>query len=174
MAEGLLRDLLAGRGVAATIASAGMLPGGSPATVTAGDVLRDRGIDLSTHRSRSLGDPAVDLAGADLVLTMERRHLQEAIVLAPGVRARAFTLVDAVRRAEAADTRQPGEDLRAWAARLVAGRSSADLLGVGDDGVDDPIGQPRPRYEETAALLHDLLTRLVDRAWPVGVRELAS
>ena len=166
MAEGLLRAHLGARGIDASVDSAGLLPGGMPATTTALEVLAERGIDLGAHRSRTLGDAEVDLAAADLVLAMERRHAQEAALLVPDARSRTFTLVDLVRRAEATDARRPEEDLRAWARRLAAGRTTSDLLGVGDDAIADPIGQPRPAYEATATLLHGLLGRLLDRAWP--------
>jgi protein-tyrosine phosphatase len=173
MAEGLLRDLLRTRGIDATVASAGLLPGGRPATADGIDVLAARGIDISTHVSRRLDDPAVGLADADLVVTMERRHLQEAVVLAPAVRSRAFTLVDLVRRAEAKDPRRPHESIADWAERLAAGRAHADILGVGDDKVDDPIGRSLDAYEDTADLLADLLQRLVARAWPSVVEGAA-
>ena len=166
MAEGILRHLLEGLGVAARVESGGLLPGGSPATPHAIEVVAERGIDIAGHVSRALAD--VDLAGADLIVTMERRHLQEAIVLAPSVRGRTFTLLELVRRAESAPPRQRGESLGDWASRLAAGRTAADLLGTGD-AVADPIGRPRRRYVETAALLEDLLRRVVARAWPAEV-----
>jgi protein-tyrosine-phosphatase len=170
MAEGLLRDLLHRRGVVATVDSAGLLDGGMPATSTATDVLADRGIDLTAHRSRSMADPAVVLEGADLVLAMERRHLREAVVAEPAIRHRTFTLVDAVRRAEATTPRRPDEGLRAWAERLGAGRTAVDAQGTGEDEIPDPIGQPRSRYEATADRLADLLGRLLDQAWPPASR----
>jgi protein-tyrosine phosphatase len=166
IAEGLLRAELATRGIEASVDSAGLMPGGMPATTTALEVLAGRGIDLAAHRSRTLGDADVDLGGADLVLAMERRHAQEAALLVPDAKARTFTLVDLVRRAEAADARRPEEDLRAWARRLAAGRTTSDFVGFGDDSIADPIGQPRATYETTAALLDDLLGRFLDRAWP--------
>lgn len=166
MAEGLLRDLLERQGIDATVASAGLLPGGVPATPYAVEVLAERGVDIAAHLSRTLDEPTVGLADADLILTMERRHLQEAVVLAPAIRSQTFTLVDAVRRAEAKEPRRPGETLGRWAERLSAGRGPADLLGIGDDGVDDPIGRSRDSYEDTADLIADLLERLVARAWP--------
>jgi protein-tyrosine-phosphatase len=166
MAEGLLRHHLDGLGVTARVDSGGLLPGGSPATPHAVEVLAERGIDIAGHASRPLAE--VGLAGADLIVTMERRHLQEAIVLEPSVRNRTFTLPELVRRAEAAPPRQRGEDLRSWAARISAGRTGAELLGTGD-GVEDPIGRPRASYVETAALLDDLLRRVVARAWPAEV-----
>ena len=172
MAEGLLRQLLGDRGTAASVDSAGVLPGGMPATANAIEVLADLGIDISGHRSRTLSDPEVHLADADLVLAMERRHLQEAVLAVPDVRSRAFTLVDLVRRAEAAEPRRDDEDLRRWASRLAADRTPADLLGVGDDSIDDPFGLSRANYEDTVRLLYDLLNRFLDRAWP-GTAEAA-
>lgn len=174
MAEGLLRHRLAERGIDATVDSAGLLPGGAPATPFALEALADRGIDLTAHRSRTLAEPEVDLAAADLVVTMERRHLQEAVLLVPEVRSRTFTLVDLVRRAEAAAPRRPDQDLRAWADHLASGRMHSELLGVGDDSVADPIGEPRASYEATAALLDDLVTRLLDRAWPDTAAEVGA
>ncbi len=140
-----------------------------PATATGIDVLVGRGIDPGRHRSRNIADPEVDIASADLVIGMERRHVQEAILLEASVRARAFTLIDLVRRAEAAPPREEGVPLRAWAERLSVGRTNADLLGLGDDGIADPIGRPRADYEATADLLVDLLGRIVGRAFPERV-----
>jgi protein-tyrosine-phosphatase len=166
MAEGLLRELLRQRGVAASVDSAGLFGGGSPATDHAVLVLSEEGIDLSAHRSRCLADPAVELAGADLLLAMERRHVREAVATDPSVRDRTFTLVDAVRRAEAEPAREPAEPLGAWAARIGAGRTAAVAVGTGDDEVGDPVGSGVERYRETRAQLRDLLARLADRAWP--------
>ena len=160
MAEGLLRHRL---GDAVQVRSAGILPGGVAASAPGVEVLAARGIDLAAHVRRTMDNR--ELAEADLVIGMERRHVQEAIVRVPAAEAWSFTLRDLVRRAEAASPRRPGERLRAWAARLAAGRGRADLLGVGDDAVDDPIGLPRAAYERTAAELDDLLGRLVDRAF---------
>lgn len=163
MAEGLLRHMLEARGVNADVRSAGVLPGGVPASSHGIDVLATRGIDISAHRSRTMA--AHEIASADLVVGMERRHVQEAIVLVGSAEAWSFTLRDLVRRAEDAAPRQPGEGLREWAGRLAAGRRRAQLLGRGDDEVRDPIGRPRADYERTVAELDDLLRRLVDRAY---------
>jgi protein-tyrosine phosphatase len=166
MAEGLLRAQLRRRGVDATVESAGLLGGGMPATPTAADVLAARGIDLSGHISRSITDPSVGLATADLVLTMEQRHLREAVLAQPSIAERCFTLVDAVRRSETTTPRRPGETLRAWAARLGSGRLPVDVPVDIDDEIPDPIGQARSRYEATAARLDELLGRLLDQAFP--------
>lgn len=165
MAEGLLRHRLEALGVDAVVDSAGLYEGGMRATADGIAVLEARGIPTGGHVSRNLLDAEVDLAAADLVIGMERKHLQEAVVALPDVLSRCFTLVDLVRRAEAAAPRAEGESVRAWAARLAAGRLRSELLGQGD-AVDDPIGQGRDAYERTAALLDDLLGRLVARLFP--------
>lgn len=165
MAEGLLRQRLADGGVEVEVRSAGSMPGGVPASAPGVEVLAARGIDLGGHVSRTM-DPE-EIAAADLVVGMERRHVLEALGRVPAAEAWSFTLRDLVARAESAPPRRPGEPLRVWAARLAAGRPRSALIGVGDDGIDDPIGLPRAAYERTAAELEDLLGRLAARAWPV-------
>jgi protein-tyrosine-phosphatase len=174
MAEGLLRHLLTERGIDAEVASAGLYEGGASATVAAGIALARRGIDLSSHRSRNLADPEVQLGEADLVIGMERRHIQEAAV-AGADQARCFTLPDLARRALAADPRRAEEPLAAWAERLSTGRSFTDFVGVGRaaDEVADPIGRGDDVYEATVVQLAELLTAVVDRAFPASAAEVA-
>jgi len=173
MAEGLLRRRLAVAGIDADIRSAGVsgLSGVSGVAVSAAavEVLAERGIDLVGHVSRTVA--ADDIAAADLVVGMERRHVREAVLLVPDARAWSFTLRDLVRRAEVAAPRPPGESIRSWAAGLAAGRTNADLLGLGDDGVADPIGRPKDDYERTATELDGLIARLVARLFPVLAAE---
>jgi protein-tyrosine phosphatase len=126
-------------------------------------VLRERGIDLGAHLSRTMA--ADEIAAADLVIGMERRHVQEAIVLVPEAERWSFTLRDLVRRAESAPPRAADETLRQWAARLASSRNRSELMGVGDDAVADPMGRPRAHYERTVAELDDLLDRLVEKAF---------
>lgn len=119
--------------------------------------LADRGIDLSTHRSRTLDHGLV--ATADLVLTMERQHLRAAAVLAPGALARTFTLREFVRRGLSAGPRSPGQPIGAWLVALDDERAPAALL-VDDpaDEIVDPVGGTRADFERCADEL-DLLTR---------------
>lgn len=164
MAEGLLRGRLADLGIDAEVSSAGLYEGGVPATDHSVTTMAGRGIDIGAHRSRRLG--AAALEDADLVLAMERRHVQEALLIDTATRERAFTLVDLARRAAAAEARRPGEALRAWAARLAAGRTTAELLGVGDDAVADPVGRSLATYARTATELDGLLAAVVAAGWP--------
>ena len=167
MAEVLLRHHLEAAGVDAAVSSAGLYPGGSPATGHGVAAMADRGLDLSGHRSRQVDSSLLLLA--DLVIGMTREHVREATVLVPDVLHRAFTLKELVRLARAAGPRGEGESLDGWLRRLVADRTRADLLGVGHDDdydVADPVGRSRGDYERTAALLDDLLAQVVALAFP--------
>src|SRR2546421_7064563 len=146
MAEALLRHRLEGRGVDARVHSAGLRLVGEPASAHGVDVLAERGLDLSAHRSCIVNRRLLE--DADLVLTMAREHLREAILDLPDVWTRAFTLKELVRRGERIGPRGPGESFEGWLARAHAGRNRADLLGSSiDDDVPDPIGSGRSSYE---------------------------
>jgi protein-tyrosine phosphatase len=168
MAEALLRHHLAQAGVDATVASAGLHPGGRPATDHGIAAMADRGLDLADHRSRQVDADLV--RGAELIVAMAREHVREVAVLDQEAVRRTFTLKELVRAAEAKGRRSPDEALATWLARLAEGRRREDLLGVGHDpafDVDDPIGRDRADYETTASELDDLLRRLVELGWPV-------
>jgi protein-tyrosine phosphatase len=170
MAEALLTDCLQrraapGSGPAASVRSGGMLDNGQaspPEVITA---MASRGLDISAHRSRRV--TAEDLERADLTLAMAREHLRHAVVTAPAVWPRAFTLRELVRRGGAIGCRPPGESLAGWLARAHDSRERAALLGDSpDDDVADPIGGPQHGYGETAATLSALLDRLAGLCWP--------
>ncbi len=160
MAEVLLRERFRALGVDGRVASAGLLRDGDPASAHGVDVLRSRGLDMTPHRSQVVTGEL--LSSADLVLGMAREHVREAVVMAPALWPRTFTLKELVRRGEAAGPRGADEPLEAWLARVGQGRKVADLSGSSpDDDVADPIGGPRSAYERLAAELDDLLDRLV-------------
>jgi protein-tyrosine phosphatase len=160
MAEGLLRRLFARAGVGAEVGSAGLLPGGAPATSDAVATMAARGVDIREHVSRTLDDELV--AGTRLVVGMARLHVREACVRYGAPIERTFTLKELVRRGEQAGGRRADEPVAAWLGRVGAGRLTRDL--VADDPVDDiadPVGRPRAEYEDTADELEDLLQRFV-------------
>jgi protein-tyrosine phosphatase len=173
MAEAMLTDCLErraapGSGAAASVRSGGMLDAhgdGQPPCPEAITAMAARGLDISAHRSRRV--TAADLERADLTLAMAREHLRHAVVTAPAVWPRAFTLRELVRRGGAIGCRPPGQSLAGWLARAHDGRQRAALLGdsPGDD-VADPIGGPQRAYAETAATLSELLDRLAGLCWP--------
>ncbi|HEX2119105.1 MAG TPA: hypothetical protein VHF91_07970, partial [Acidimicrobiales bacterium] len=149
MAEALLRHRFAELGVDARVASAGLLQSGQPASAHGVDLLRGRGIDMTTHRSRAITREI--LSSADLILAMAREHVREAVVTDASLWPRTFTLKELVRRGEAAGPRRPGEPLSEWLARVGQGRKVSDLTGSSpEDDVADPIGGPRLAYERLA------------------------
>ena len=160
MAETLLRHRLSGMGVEATVASAGLLRPDQPASAHGVDILRERGLDMTAHRSRAMTREL--LVSSDLVLAMAREHVREAVVLDPALWSRTFTLKELVRRGEAIGPRRPDEAVPDWLARAAMGRRIVDLTGSAPaDDVADPYGGPRAAYERMTAELDDLVGRLV-------------
>ncbi len=164
MAQALLSRRLADRRVTASVRSAGILDAGEPVSPGAVHALAARGIDASAHRSSQVGSD--EMISADLVVAMARQHLRYAVVLAPQVWPRAFTLKELVRRGQASGPRRTDQPLEHWLAQLQEGRERLGLLGdCQSDDVADPIGGPPEAYLATAAQLDALLERLVDLAW---------
>jgi protein-tyrosine phosphatase len=164
MAGALLARRLAALGSAASVRSRGLLGDGRPAPPEVITVMATYGLDVAAHRSRQV--TAGDLERADLILAMAREHLRHAVVAVPSAWPSAFTLKELVRRGEAIGRRSAGESLADWLARAHEGRQRAALLGDSpDDDIADPIGGPPHGYTETAALLSQLLNRLVELCW---------
>lgn len=160
MAEGLLRRLFAQAGVGATVGSAGLLPGGAPATPDAVATMADRRVDIAHHVSQTVTEEM--LGDTPLILAMTRHHVRELCAGYGAPMERTFTLKELVRRGEELGGRVHGESVYPWLARLNAGRRTADLMG--DDPADDiadPVGQPRDVYEVTANELEDQLRQFV-------------
>jgi protein-tyrosine phosphatase len=165
LAAAMLRARLFSRAVDEAVESAGLGASGYPATAPTIEAATRAGYDLSGHRSTRIG--AGQIARADLVLGMERRHVREAVALAPGAWPRAFTLRELVRRGDAIGPRAPDEGLASWLGRVHADRRPADMLGTSrDDDVADPTGDPLADYDSTARVLDELVTRVVVLAWP--------
>ena len=152
MGEALLRSHLAARGVDARVHSAGTLAWGGPATGNAGLVLRERGLSLEGHLSRSLTDAMV--GDADLVVGMTRDHVWRATRSVSDATDRTF-LVGELRRL-GTDTGPrlvaDGETVRDWAARVAALRppGPAGTVGRVSDEVADPVSEPLTVYRATA------------------------
>lgn len=173
-AEALLRQRLRRGGVIARVQSAGLLRGGSPASEHSVDLLRDRGLDLSSHRSQTVTPDL--LRSASLIVGMAREHVREAVVQAPDVFSRTFTLKELVRRADEVGPRRAGESFEDWLRRVHGERTPRDLMGASTtDDVRDPIGMARGAYVTMVGELDDLLGRLYWLAWgaaegkPAGV-----
>lgn len=105
MAEGLLRSLL-GFNSGWEISSAGIHAGsGLPASSGAVTVLRDKGLDISGHRSRRL--TAALVRDADLVVTMTGGHRDAVLALAPESAGKVFLLKSFGVAQSAADIYDP-------------------------------------------------------------------
>jgi protein-tyrosine phosphatase len=164
MAEALLTSRLTALGSDATVRSAGMLGDGEPPYPEAITVMAGYGLDIAAHRSRRV--TAEDLESADLTLAMARENLRHAVVTAPAIWPRAFTLRELVRRGGAVGRRAPAEALAGWLARAHDGRERTALLGESAaDDVADPAGGPQRGYTETAAILSDLVGELAGLCW---------
>lgn len=156
LAEELFRQAAAG--IPLRTASRGTLDlGPVPVLPEAAEEAARLGLDLSSHRARSLdGD---DLTGADLVVGFERRHVARAVVEAGAARARTFTLPELValldEGKEPYDTEPVG---RARAAIAAANAARQDPTTVAE--LVDPLGKPRAVFRDTAAELQDLVGRL--------------
>jgi protein-tyrosine phosphatase len=167
MAEALLASRLAALGSDATVRSGGMLGEGEPPRPEAITVMAGYGLDIAAHRSHRV--TAEDLEAAELTLAMARENLRHAVVTAPAIWPRAFTLRELVRRGGAVGPRGAGEGLADWLARAHHGRERTALLGdSAADDVADPSGGPPAGYAETAAVLSELLDQLVGLCWETG------
>ncbi len=161
MAEGLLRAHLHRVGIHAQVGSAGLFPGGSSAAPDAVGLMTERGVDITRHVSCQI---TADIArSANLIVGMSRQHVREACVSYGALLQRAFTLKELVRRGEDIGPRRQDETLYTWLGRVGAGRRPSDLVGDSpNDDIADPIGKPRPFYEQTADELDDLITRFLN------------
>lgn len=165
MAAAMLRHRLDARGVDVEVSSAGFVTEDRPAPREVLDVLEARGLDGRSHRSRRL--QVGDLAGADVVIGMERRHVREVAVLDRDAFERTFTLPELGRLAGAAGPRDPDEPLRGYLRRIAGDRRPGDLLGVGvDDEVADPYGRRPSAYREAAEAIESLLDLVVPHLFP--------
>lgn len=164
MAAALLARRLSDAGVTSEVSSAGTRAEGlAPATREAIAAVAERGLDISSHRSRPLAHRGI--ANAALVLGMAREHVREVVIRDPAAMPRSFTLKDLVRRGERSPHGQ--EPLAQWLVSLNTERGADDLLGASpEDDVRDPIGHPLSDYRATAAELDCLAERFVRLAWP--------
>jgi protein-tyrosine phosphatase len=159
MGEALLRHHLSAAGVDLEVASAGTHASGtSPATGHGIDVMAERGIDLTGHRSTRLDTDA--LVDADLVLAMTREHETAVGLLDPSARGRTFLLGEAVRLGGQVDPPAVDEGLRSWADRLHGARGGHMTTGRVSDEVPDPWGENREAYVQTASRLEGLCSAL--------------
>lgn len=167
MAAALLDAEFAGRGVDARVHSAGTVPWSGPPAAASVTVLRERGLDITEHRSRRLTDSMV--ATADLVLTMTRAHVWGVLAHDPDAVTRTFLLAELPRLGAAAGPRRPAEPVRGWAARVAALRPPGPVAGRGDEEIPDPLGESVEVYEATAARLQRAAAAIAELLGPAAL-----
>jgi protein-tyrosine phosphatase len=164
MAEALLDAQFAARGVDARVHSAGTVPWSGPPAAAAVTVLRERGLDITRHRSRRLTDSLV--AAADLVLTMTRSHVWGVLAHDPDAVARTFLVAELPRLGAATGPRRPAEPVRGWAARAAALRPPGPVAGRAEEEIADPLGESLEVYEATARRLERASAAIADLIAP--------
>lgn len=88
-AEVMLREAVSGKGIQVSSAGLGALVGHG-IDATAQELLVEQGLDGLAHRARQIDD--VILGAADLVLTMERKHVRRIAEIAPQASGKTFLL----------------------------------------------------------------------------------
>ena len=89
MAQAMFARRFQGQGPVFSSAGIGALIG-KPMDTTAQDVLHEHGLALTTHRARQVNSQM--LHQADLILAMERHHLQHLSKMAPEVHGKTFLI----------------------------------------------------------------------------------
>jgi len=119
MAQALLREILARRGVEARVLSAGIAASaGGSASPEAVQVMQEHGLDLSGHSTTPLTVALID--EADVILTMSERHKEAVRAMKPQAIEKTFCLTEFV--GETGDVEDPfGRDVEAY-------RKTAELL----------------------------------------------
>ncbi len=84
-----MRQAVQGKGIQVSSAGLGALVGHS-IDVTAQELLVEQGMDGLAHRARQIDDAI--LGAADLVLTMERKHVRRIAEIAPQASGKTFLL----------------------------------------------------------------------------------
>lgn len=169
-AAAILRMRLAARGVAASVDSAGtQADRGRPIDKDVASALHAAGHDASAHHSRPL--TRSDIAGADLVLGMERVHVREVVALEPLAWPASFTLKELVRTGTAVGTRyHKVETLQDWFNLAGLHRRMDDLLSRSDDDdFPDPYGKRAKVIKKSVKEIDTLVAQLVDLIWPTDL-----
>jgi protein-tyrosine phosphatase len=165
MAQAVATEMLAQRGVDAEVVSCGVMEGGSAASAGAVRAMARRGIDLSTHLSHQMDSHTVD--AANLIVTMERRHLASVAELSMSAVERAFTLPELGDLATVVGPRRAEVDVAAWVAQANAMRLPGSVLTMNSDSdIEDPMGGPNRAYRKTADQIDELLQLVLGSLFP--------
>lgn len=119
---------------------------------------KQMGLDLRNHTSRQVDHEIV--GHADLIVTMEPRHVIELVGTHGAALLRTFTLPELAELVGTAAPRQSDEGLNAWLDRIGRGRQPIDVLSAAE--IDDPIGRSMRHYRSMAKLVATCIDRLLD------------
>jgi protein-tyrosine phosphatase len=165
MAAALLSARAQTTGVPVTVVSGGFGPTGLPAVPEAIEAMMRIGTNIAGHRSHQL--VTEDCEAADLVVGMTKQHAMELAVLAPAAWPRIFTLVELAGRAAKVGPRRPGEEGRAWVARVHGDRTPSDVIRLPSrDDIGDPVGCPLPVVEQARDRMARLAGDVIDLIGP--------
>jgi protein-tyrosine phosphatase len=165
MAAALFERRAAERGATPAVRSVGLLEAGVAAPPEVLQVMDGYGLDLGGHRSAVLDNTMV--SGADLVVGMSLRHVQQAALADPDAWPRIFRLKELVKRGTWIGPRLPGQDAPSWLRAAHGDRTRAALVNLSpEDDVVDPYGGPPEGYASVAEELNGLTTSLAELLWP--------
>lgn len=167
MAQVLAAEQLERRGVDAAVVSAGTMPGGAEASKGAVRAMARRDLDLTSHRSQQLDRDTIE--AADLVITMERRHIATVAELSITAVERTFTLRELAELSLVVGPRDPQTSVARWVQRANAMRLPSTVLAVGTEhDIDDPMGGPNRAYRRTAEMVDEMLDTVFTALFPQG------
>lgn len=165
MAEVIAASMLEARGIDAVVTSSGLLEEGLPASPGSVRAVAHRGLSLANHLSRALD--VAELRDADLILTMERRHIVAVADLCLDVIGRTFTLRELADIATMVGPRSADRSIKSWIAGAADMRTPTAVLSLNiDDDLADPMGGPRRGYRRTADQIEELLGVVFEVLFP--------
>lgn len=161
MAAGFLRAGAKAVDVRLRVASAGLLKSGVDVEPETAAVMAERGIDVSGHRSHQLQD--VDIAAADLILTMERNHTRQVVGRDADALSKTFPILEFCDLGRRHGPPAADEPVLDWVRRL-GDTPRLDRLRRSDqaDDISDPYGGPRRGFEKTAEQLDRICWTVLD------------
>lgn len=117
----------------------------------------------AAFRARQL--PELEVAAADLVLTMNRRHRSRVLQDVPQALRRTFTLRELARLLDAVDVAalpaDPVERARALVPAALAARGASGPVPAEDDAVPDPIGGEAEAHADATRTIDAAVRRVL-------------
>lgn len=165
MAQALAEREAKRRGIAVDVRSSGFLTADVPAVGGAVQAMRSEGLDLMRHLSVVLD--ADQLRSADLVLTMERRHLLGIADLDSEAVRRSFTLPEFAVLASMVGRRSRGQPISSWVGQVTQHRTPDAAFSPDSDlDVTDPTGGSRRAFRPVVRRLDADISTVFDHLFP--------